>query len=127
VGIDLSFVKEDSKHQAQGADSYGAVPDSNPWGEGGYPKGDIEPLGGDATEGGFYDTRDDLVGGTDTRWNFQVTDATQQSGANWLSAADTAAVVNSPSGLNGERAKFSGTMSQESLAAGSNPDTPYGH
>jgi len=127
MAVDLSYLTEDSSHAAQGPDSYGAVPDSNPWGQGGYPNGDIETLGGDATEGGFYDTRDDMVGGTDTRWNFQGSDAPQQSGANWLSAADTAEVWNSTSGLNGERAKFSGTMSQESLAAGSNPDTSYGH
>lgn len=128
MAVDMSYLNEDSSHQAGGADAYPAVADSNPWGAGGVPSGPVNAYGREATtEGGFYDQRDDLVGGTDTEWNSQASDVSQQSGANWASYGDVAPVFNSSSGLGGERARFTDTLSQGSLAGGSNPDSSFGH
>ena len=125
--MDLSWVTNDSTHAAGGDDAYKATPDSNPWGVGGAPSGGATPVGVPAnTEGGFYDQRDDMVGGSDTYYNVDSS-AVQQSGANWYSAGDNSPVVNSGSGLGGERTAFSDVMSQSSLADGSNPDAAYGH
>lgn len=95
------------------ADSY-ATPDSNPWGQGGVPDKPVAPYG-ITKEGGWYDDRDDMVGGTDNQWTMQ--DSDQQSGAAWRSYGDTAPVVNSGSGVGGDRARFSGTLSQADLAS----------
>lgn len=126
MGVDMSYIGEDSTHAAQGPDAYKATPSSTPWGvsNGGDA---ISPVGVPAnTEGGFYDERDDMVGGADTPYNV-VANAAQQSGANWYSAGDDSPVFNSASGLGGERTAFGGTLSQDSLAGGGNPDTQYGH
>lgn len=123
--VDLSYLNEDSTHAAQGADAYPAVPNSNPWGAGGVPDGAVTPFAEAAGLNGFYDDRDNLVGGTDTHYN--MIGGEDQAGGNWASYGDSAPVFNASSGLGGERTKFSGTLGQESLSGGDNPDTPYGH
>jgi hypothetical protein len=126
--VDLSYLTEES----------GTTPDSNPWGQGGVPDGPVATYGREqTTEDSFYDQRDDMVGGTDTQWN-SMPNEPRQCGANWASLGDSVPVVNSGSGLGGTPAftvrpdgndgatKFSGTLSQDSLAGGSNPNSPYG-
>lgn len=83
------------------------LPDSNPWGDGGAPTGK-QPYGQNS-EDGFYDTRDDLAGGTDSRYN-QGADGIQ-GGANWASAGDNAPVVDAAPW------STSGTLSQADLAS----------
>lgn len=94
MGVDLSFAKSASYD----------TPDSAPWSPGVTTDRPVTAYGGSA-EDGFYDSRDDMVGGSDTEWT-----------PNWASEGDTAPVVNSGSGLGGGRAAFSGVLSQESLA-----------
>lgn len=101
------------------------TPDSTPWGV--KVDKQIAAYGNaQAVEDGFYDNRDDMVGGTDTAWN-RATGQPEQSGANWASYGDVAPVTNSDSGLGGPidddgpvwtpGTRFSGTLSQSDLAS----------
>lgn len=76
------------------------------------------PFGADRGLSGFYDVRDELVGGTDNPFNMQAagTDSPLQNGADWASYSDSAGSFNSGSGLNGERCGFSEVLSADRLA-----------
>lgn len=104
--MDLSFAQNDESYD---------TPESKPWGET-SPDETVRPYGQDAGLGGFYVERGNMVGRTDTRWNASP-GGDYQDTASFASYGDTAPVVDSTSGLGGERCSFSGTLSQSDLAS----------